>query len=795
MIQKASVDARPMRAASSTILAILLLSFAGPIAEADSKGVISCANADLSMMPANWELGDQACARLDLGELNPGQTLSFDIVTDSAIDILLFSANAITVYQNEQSYRSDLVWERDSVFESFNGTGSWHWTVPDDRDTTRWYMVFDNLNHPQDSSNGAQGGSTASVTLDAGIISSAPFTLADTIVRLEAGEYALLHGPFVLDAGTQVSIQASTMEGAPDVFLMTQSQVDLYEAGGTAATRVSGTDMLLITTDRSIVWTAPESLEGTDLYLVVDNRAGPSGGGAGTLPIATTVVMVLTPILDPIIGGDASTGVVDVGSIVALDATGTPNLSEQVPESGFSWDTDGDGFDDNSGTMVNVSWSEPTNVTIRLTILSTDGRSTSVYQEVQVSDITPPESNIQVNGIVERSFNEAVILSADFSDNWGVSSVEWLVDGEISASFSGDLSGADSFSHSFGSNETSGEHTITLRVTDRSGMSSEDTAVISLYDSTPPVPSVYESESSTVIGETTRLSIGFSDPESTNLYFSWDLDAMSDSDGDGDTNNDEDASGPIVLHAFEEIGVYRVICRVQNEAGLVSQAEILLTVTDGTEGNSFSLTEMFMIAVAGILVIVVLSLVLMRISTNRRMAAMMAEEEPKAEEDAPREMTAEEQKAMWSTGGSNIAPSQPYGGFSSGMSGLSEEAPQNPQSLEIGDEMAELLSSETPAPADSPPSAAEELLSAFDDEEPPVDLEEGVVEYTFEDEPDTSTENWSPTEEQTDPAEERKVRQACSSCGKLFELELPEGVDSAKTACPHCGSVERVSLA
>ena len=173
-----------MRAASSTILAILLLSFAGPIAEADSKGVISCANADLSMMPANWELGDQACARLDLGELNPGQTLSFDIVTDSAIDILLFSANAITVYQNEQSYRSDLVWERDSVFESFNGTGSWHWTVPDDRDTTRWYMVFDNLNHPQDSSNGAQGGSTASVTLDAGIISSAPFTLADTIVRL-----------------------------------------------------------------------------------------------------------------------------------------------------------------------------------------------------------------------------------------------------------------------------------------------------------------------------------------------------------------------------------------------------------------------------------------------------------------------------------------------------------------------------------------------------------------------------------------------------------------------------------
>ncbi len=794
MIQKASVDARPMRTASSAILAILLLSFAGPIAEADSKGVISCVNADLSMMPANWELGDQACVRLDLGELNPGQTLSFDIVTDSVIDILLFSANAITVYQNEQSYRSDLVWEGDSVFESFNGTGSWHWTVPDDRDPTRWYMVFDNLDHPQDSSNGAQGGSAASVTLDAGIITPVPFTLADTIVRLEAGGHSLLHGPFILDAGTQVSIQASTMEGAPDVFLMTQSQVDLYEAGGTAATRVSGTDMLLITTDRSIVWTAPESLEGTQLYLVVDNRAGPSGGGAGTLPIATTVVMVLTPILEPVIGGEASSGVVDVGSIVTLDATETPNLSEQIPESGFSWDTDGDGFDDNSGTMANVSWAEPTNVTIRLTVLSTDGRSTSVYQEVQVSDVTPPESNIQVNGVVERAFNEALILSGDFSDNWGVSSVEWLVDGQVVSSFTGDLSGADSFSHSFASNESSGEHTITLRVTDRSGLSSEDTAIVSLYDSTPPVSDEYEEETSTVIGETTRLSIAFSDPESTNLYYSWDFDAMTDSDGDGDADNDEDASGPVVLHAFEEIGVYRVICRVQNEAGLISEAEILLTVTDGTEGTSLTFTEMLMIAGAALLTLVILSLILMRISTNRRMAAMMAEEESEVEEEAPREMSAEEQKAMWSTGGSNIAPSQPYGGFSSGMSGLSEAAPQNPVSMEIGDEVAELLSSDESAPSDSPPSAAEELLSAFDDEEPPVDLEEGVVEYTFDDEPDTTTENWSPAEGNENPAEDRKVRQACSSCEKLFELELPEGITSAKTACPHCGSVERVSL-
>ena len=272
-----------------------------PIVNADTRGVIICASADMEMMPANWEIQDQACVRVDLGVLQQGETLSFDISTNSEVDILLFSSNAITVYQNEQSYRSDSVWESDSVFEAFNGSGDWHWTVPSDRDATRWYMIVDNLAHPQDSGSGDQGGSVASVTLDVAKIVPEPFTLVDTIVRLESGESSVLYGPVSMDEGTQVRIEASTMEGAPDVFLMNQDQVDLYTSGGTAAARIQGTDMLLITSSRDIVWTVPSSLDGTDLYLVVDNRPGPSGGGAGTLPIASTVVLSLTPIMDPTI--------------------------------------------------------------------------------------------------------------------------------------------------------------------------------------------------------------------------------------------------------------------------------------------------------------------------------------------------------------------------------------------------------------------------------------------------------------------------------------------------------------
>ena len=540
-----------------------------PIVNADARGVIICAGADMEMTPANWEVQDQACVRVDLGVLQQGETLSFEISTDSEVDILLFSSNAITVYQNEQSYRSDSVWESDSVFESFNGSGDWHWTVPSDRDATRWYMIIDNLAHPQDSGSGDQGGSVASVTLDVMTIDPEPFTLVDTIVRLESGESSVLYGPFSMDEGTQVRIEASTMEGAPDVFLMNEGQVELYNSGGTAAARIQGTDMLLITSSRDIVWTVPSSLEGTDLYLVVDNKPGPSGGGAGTMPIASTVVLTLTPIMDPTISGVPSSGTVDVGAEITLDASDTPNLSDQISESGYSWDTDGDGFDDNSGVSFNISWSEPTNLTVRLSVMGVDGRSTSVYEEIRVEDISPPSADISVDGILERAFNENIVIGASFEDNWGLSMVEWMVDGALMLNFTSDFESAKTFAHTFQSGEESGIHVITLRVTDLSGMVSEDTASIQLFDSSPPIEGAYDESQSTIIGEAITLEIPFEDEESQNLYYSWDFDAQVDSDGDGDEDNDEDAVGPIASVSFDNPGVYRVICRAQNDEGLV----------------------------------------------------------------------------------------------------------------------------------------------------------------------------------------------------------------------------------
>ena len=115
----------------------------------------------------------------------------------------------------------------------------------------------------------------------------------------------------------------------------------------------------------------------------------------------------------------------------------------RISESGYSWDTDGDGFDDNSGASFNISWPEPTNLTIRLSVVGIDGRSTSVYEEIRVEDMSPPEADISVEGILERAFNEDIVIdSTPSEDNWGVSMVEWLVDGIVITESTSDFESA-----------------------------------------------------------------------------------------------------------------------------------------------------------------------------------------------------------------------------------------------------------------------------------------------------------------------------------------------------------------
>ncbi len=430
-VQKVRANGRTMRWVC-VFVASLLLTAAFPVVATSSKGVITCSNSNLDSLPSNWSLSDQSCLRVDLGVLAPGDSLFFEISASSEVDILLFPSNTVSVYQNEQSYRMDSVWISESVFESFSGEGEWHWNVPSDRDSTRWFLVVDNMAHPQDSGEGAQGGQNSELILDGGLISPEQFTLSDSIHRIAPGEYSVVHGPFSVDEGTFVRIHARTMVGEPDIFVMTESAFSYYSPSSnwSSSLRIVSADMLLVTNERNLSWEATDT-NGEGLYIVVDNRPGPGGGGAGTFNAAVTVTVTLIPILSPSISSESNLDSVDVGEVVTLSASGTPNQSGQIPSTGFYWDVDSDGISDWNGVTTEQTWDEPGNYPVRLSVTSIDSRSASKSTTVIVSDMSHPEISMEISGEITKGFGEELSISATFSDNWGVDSIDWLLDGEI----------------------------------------------------------------------------------------------------------------------------------------------------------------------------------------------------------------------------------------------------------------------------------------------------------------------------------------------------------------------------
>ena len=629
-----------MQRSSVALIVLLILTSSAPAIDAAGKGVISCTPANLDMVPASWDIDDGACVRIDLGVLSAGDTLSFDVSADTNIDILLFSASSISVYQNEQNYRLDSVWHSDSVFESFQGDGTWHWTAPDDRGDTRWYLVLDNMAHPQDQGEGAQAGSLASVVLDIEEVDSPVFGIVDTIVRLDSGGHSVLAGPLVLDEGTQVNIFVTTMQGAPDIFLVTRTQMEFYEQGTTAnGMNDNNADMLLVLEERSISWSVNSDYSGQELYLVVDNRPGPPSGGAGTGFVATTVVMDLIPILQPTITNASDLATIDVGAEVILDASNTPNFSDQIDiENGFQWDTNGDGFYDASGSAITVIWNEPAEISIGLRAVSQDGRSATVYLNTTIQDISPPDVSLSASDIIRKDFDDELLLTANIDDNWGIYSVEWLVDETVIQNYSTwNWQDGKTFTFRFDSSYLAGNHDVTIRVTDKEGQVTERTAIIDLYDSTPPLVPQQTVETIAILGQPIQLTAEAIDAESPTLTYFWDFDIQTDANSDGIMNNDMDASGSSITEVFEQKGTYEIVCTIVNEAGASTQVTYLISVRSSSDdGSGLSPMMLGMVAVVILIIIIaIIGMITWRRMSNVRLEALL-EEQAAAEEEKPR---------------------------------------------------------------------------------------------------------------------------------------------------------------
>tara|TARA_Y100001968_G_scaffold178363_1_gene163267 strand:- start:1882 stop:4086 length:2205 start_codon:yes stop_codon:yes gene_type:complete len=731
-----------MRWVSALVIASLLTTVVS-VEAISTRGVISCTNSSLDSLPENWTIMDQECIRVDLGTHSPGTNLAFEIYADQEIDILLFPSNTVSVYQNEQSYRLDSVWMADSVFESFSGTGEWHWQTPEDRGETRWYLVIDNLAHPQDSGEGDQGGLSVEIELDAGVILPEQFTLADSIHRVEPGGYSLVHGPFTVDEGTFVEIHARTMAGEPDIFVMSETAFLYYSPSSnwSSSLRITSADMLLVSNERYLPWEASD-IEGQNLYIVVDNRQGPGGGGAGTSSVAVTVTVTLTPILDPHISSQTNLDSVDVGALVNLSAESTPNKSDQIPESGFSWDIDGDGVSDWTGSDVEHLWEEPGNYTVRLSATSVDSRSASVSRTVTVVDKSPPSVSLGVTGMLTKGFGEQISISASFTDNWGLESLDWMIDGQIILSNYSLTDQHSTLILPVSEEYSPGQHVISLVVRDRSGMATQQDAIVNFIDVTAPEISQYEAQIEVNYGDQTILQIFAQDNQSGNLDYTWTI-------GQG-TDNEIQFNGPLVVYEFNTEGPTNVICRIENDAGLTSYAEILVIVKQSESSNGLTLQVIAAIAVTLLISVSVAAFFLYNSAVRRRMSEFSGADEQEEPEAPPLPPSPQMQKKMWSR---------------------EEKSPfQAPQDFMRGNqsetEAYDLLDITQPQQESGTHAELGESLLG-DLQSTPEKAEPGTPKGTT-------------------------IRCNCSKCSKPFEITLPEGLESAYTNCPHCGSEEMV---
>ena len=750
------------------VTTILILCLSVPTVNATESRETNCISGSSS-----WSLQDQECAVFALGSIVPGDVHSIQFQTDNEIDILIFSQAGFAVYSNDQSYRTSNVWDEKGTIESLNGSAEWRWTAPIDKSQTNWYLVIDNLDHPQDDDQGANGGYSASgsITIESATVRA--WTLHDMMWSLNVGEGVNIAGPFSFREGTQVLIEAFEIDGSPDIFFMTNQQKDLYLQDYSNDFRISDTDILSVSSSSSRSWLVPAVHADQELYLMVDNTASPTGGGTGSTPARLGVVLSILPILDAVISSSDGLLQVDVGEIISLSTSSTPNDWNQVDPDGFSWlYPEADCSTSTTGNSVSLCWTTEGQRTVEVTITSTDGRTDTESVTVNVIDSTPPSSQILVSGEIERGVGESFTITGQSSDNGGIAKEEWLVDGSIVQT---ENQSSTSLTYSFDSALDIGNHIITLRVYDLSGLTSESNVTVQVLDTTSPITSPITGSKIINPGESVTFSITANDPESSILKYEWDIDGSVDSNSNGISDDDVDFNGSSITISYDTGGSRIVSCVVTNEAGSSTIERFTVTVlTPQTEEASGS-TSLAMIAIIILVIILILFAVVAFVwqrSTARRAAEIIAEQEAEnSEQVAP--PTIEEQSQMYASRRSNDFES---------IAGMSSSEIQRTPRVESNSEVLNDLFSEE----------EDQKMP----EEQPKSIERDEVKTTSSSPSSLGIEipNLSNSSSVEEPTTElaRTIKSSCSTCNQSFEVDLPSGVSSGKTACPHCGSIEFV---
>ena len=583
-----------MRCATVVLMLLLVACVPSTALAAQGRDAPGCLTQSAATLPPTIDIDPGVCIIVDLGVLAPGDVYAMNVVIlNDAIDLLFFDENGIQPYELGQSYRASMA--QPASTETALGGYEFHWSVPPSIQAKNWYMVLDNTAHDGDAGDGDQGGIRSTVSASVSPIQESFWTPFNDLVGVDAGTYSiLLEGDELrLDGGTTVVLSAWDLEFVGDVYLQTRTMHDRYTSGEVGIQYIDGGGLQTVDTPKSLTWQVPNSLEGEELLLVVDNTDVPLGGGNGTQDLRMTVRLELSPPLTPVVN-DGSGSTVSLGESITLDAASSPNRLGQ--RGTFSWDfdsdadvnQDGNGSNDAQaqGIEVTTSWDSPGQKTVTVTMTATSGEVVSATHTVTVEDTVAPTARIQatsggtpVSDGWRAGVGQTMILNcASSTDDDQLASCEWFVDGVTSnQNTSLTLTSA-----------TVTTHEITLVVSDPSGNEANTTATVRFVDATLPrfnTSLLADFPSSLAAGDAATFLVEVSDDydSAVDLRVHWDLEPTDDSDGNGDARDDPDRVGLNPSITFDRVGKNDIVVTVFDASNNSATYAFSVNVAAGQE--------------------------------------------------------------------------------------------------------------------------------------------------------------------------------------------------------------------
>ena len=508
---------------------------------------------------------------------------------------------------------------------------------------------------------------------------------------------------------------------------------------------------------------------------------------------------------------------------------------------------------DATGVVVSPSWSVPGEKTVSVVMTAPSGQQASTTYAVTVQDVTPPVARIQSNGTSVAGgwridVNNAIQLSCTAStDDHQTDSCDWTIDGEVTTNVSSLTFTPDEirvYEVSLTVKDASGN------VGTLSAVINSVDPTIPRFDASllPNFPTTATE------GEAISFEVVVFDDYDDNatLRVHWDLQPGKDTDGNGVLKDDPDRVGLNPSITFASPGLQEIVVTVfdnsNNSANYAFSIDIAAAPTSSSSPSFAIIALLVALVIGGVGLLgfrtiqrnrglnLLIEKGLSREEAHAHMAGVAQQSklgffskpedyagvdmgEPVSQEERRAAQAQAEMEAIY--GSSNqadvnagFAPQAAQVSMSPASNQAAAEAAAmfNDDDTSFGQPMDDLVEEiagasavavEVPAATSSPvslpttstggvalpgdPSSSSEVPEEITPSAMPVSLPETTVI-----EQETPPEPASPAQVPPALPTPQAVRHTCTSCGAVFEIDMPAGLRQALVACPACASDQTI---